>query len=416
MGNVVYAACQWGMLVVIARLGNPEKVGQFTLGLAVTAPVILFTNLQLREIQATDANGQYDFGDYLGLRVASNILSILLILAIIAIAGYRWEVAWIIFFLGISRALDAVSDVFYAFIQLHEEMSRIAISMMLKGVLSVVFLGIGIYFFHSILGGVIGLVLASLLVLVVYDIRSGILILQQTSPTEKQFAQRFSALNRRLRPQWHWKKLRKLTIYTLPLGFVMLLYSLNVNIPRYLVEWNLGEHTLGIFAAIASLPLAGNMVMSALGQAAIPRLAKYYAMGNRRAFGTLLFKLVGIGVLFGGLGIFIVLLKGQEILTLLFGAEYGQEAKLLIWLMIPGAIGYATSFLGNAMTAARYLRVQIPLFIIVTAVSALTCFWLLPLMGLAGVAVALLLAAITQAVLSLGIINHVLHQLKPIVE
>src|SRR2546425_157717 len=54
-GNVVYAACQWGMLIVLARLGSPTMLGQFALGLAVTTPVIIFANLQLRAVQTTDA-------------------------------------------------------------------------------------------------------------------------------------------------------------------------------------------------------------------------------------------------------------------------------------------------------------------------------------------------------------------------
>jgi hypothetical protein len=39
LGNVTYAACQWGMLVALAKLGSPEMVGQFALGLAIGAPV-----------------------------------------------------------------------------------------------------------------------------------------------------------------------------------------------------------------------------------------------------------------------------------------------------------------------------------------------------------------------------------------
>ncbi|WP_416665940.1 lipopolysaccharide biosynthesis protein [Egbenema bharatensis] len=411
MGNVVYTACQWGMLVVIARLGSPEKVGQFTLGLAVTAPVILLTNLQLRDVQATDANRQYEFGDYLSLRMISTIISLLIILGIIALADYSREAAWVIFFLGMSRALDALSDIFYGFIQLHERMARIAISMMLKGGLSLLLLGVGMYVSHSVVGGAIGLMIASLLVLIGYDFYSILLVSRQAVPPEKR---NFSASNRSelrsLRPQWQWKKLRKLTAYALPLGLVMLLFSLNVNIPRYLVEWHLGEHTLGIFAAIASLPLAGNMVMSALGQAAIPRLAKYYAAGNRAAFRTLLLKSVGVGGLLGGIGVGIVLLKGQELLTLLFGEEYGQQADLLVWLMIPAAIGYAGSFLGNGMTAAHYFRAQIPLFVTVTTVTTVASLWLLPIMGLYGIAIALLLAVFVQVAISSGVIIHALHK------
>src|SRR5271157_5932336 len=64
-GNVVYSRSQWGMLMVLAKLGSPEMVGQFALGLAVTTPIIMFANLQLRGVQATDARREYRFGHYL---------------------------------------------------------------------------------------------------------------------------------------------------------------------------------------------------------------------------------------------------------------------------------------------------------------------------------------------------------------
>ena len=40
-GNVVYAACQWGMLVVLAKLGTHQMVGEFALALAITAPIVV---------------------------------------------------------------------------------------------------------------------------------------------------------------------------------------------------------------------------------------------------------------------------------------------------------------------------------------------------------------------------------------
>ena len=40
-GNVLLAACQWAVVVVLARLGTPHTVGVFALALAVTTPVIV---------------------------------------------------------------------------------------------------------------------------------------------------------------------------------------------------------------------------------------------------------------------------------------------------------------------------------------------------------------------------------------
>src|SRR4051812_45337492 len=81
-GNLIYAGCQWGMLVIIAKLGSAELVGQFALGLAITAPVLMFSNLQMRGIQATDAKREYSFGDYLGLRLLTTLLALLIIAGI----------------------------------------------------------------------------------------------------------------------------------------------------------------------------------------------------------------------------------------------------------------------------------------------------------------------------------------------
>jgi hypothetical protein len=67
-GTLVYAACNWAMLSAIAKLGTPEMVGQFALGLAVTAPVLMLAQMNLRAVLATDARGEHGFRDYRALR------------------------------------------------------------------------------------------------------------------------------------------------------------------------------------------------------------------------------------------------------------------------------------------------------------------------------------------------------------
>src|SRR5579863_8985813 len=67
-GNVVYAICQWGILVALVKLGSSLMVGQFSLGLAIATPVLMFTNLHLRAVQATDAMHYYSFAEYRLLR------------------------------------------------------------------------------------------------------------------------------------------------------------------------------------------------------------------------------------------------------------------------------------------------------------------------------------------------------------
>lgn len=414
VGNIIYAASQWGMLVVLAKLGSPEMVGQFTLGLAVTAPIVLFSNLQLRQIQTTDVSQQYLFGDYLGLRLICVGLSLPLILIITINAGYRWETSLVILVIGLSKVIESISDIFHGLFQYHERMDRIAISLMIKGPLSLLMLGIGIYLSGTVLGGAIGLAVIWAVVLIFYDIPSGAAILRAATANieAQQISQQQSRLhNRHLQPRFNFTKLQSLVGLSLPLGFVMMLISLNANIPRYFIEHHLGERELGIFSALSYLMVAGGIVVNALGQSASPRLAKYYAAGNSKDFKQLLLKTVLIGALLGGISILMAAIAGKEILTILYRPEYAQQVYLFILLMVAAGIGYIASFLGYGMTAAQYFRVQMPLFTLVTGISALVCFWLVPSQGLIGAAIALIVGATVQAIFSLGVIFHALHKI-----
>ena len=50
-GWVGYAGCQWLMLSVLAKFGNPTVVGQFAFALAISASAFMFTNLNLRGVR-----------------------------------------------------------------------------------------------------------------------------------------------------------------------------------------------------------------------------------------------------------------------------------------------------------------------------------------------------------------------------
>ena len=152
--------------------------------------------------------------------------------------------------------------------------------------------------------------------------------------------------------------------------------------------------------------------MNALGQSAIPRLAKYYAAGNSTAFRTLLLKLVGICALLGGAGVLVALVAGREILTLLYRPEYAEYANVFVWLMLAAGILYVDAFLSYGITAARYFRIQIPLFSLVTGATVLACIWLIPSNGLLGAAITLIIGAVVRASGTLAVILYALSALQ----
>jgi len=82
VGNSIYSACQWGAVVALAKLSSPVIVGQYALGVAIAMPVMSLTSLQLRPVIASDVRETYKLGDYLGFRLFSTALALLIIVAI----------------------------------------------------------------------------------------------------------------------------------------------------------------------------------------------------------------------------------------------------------------------------------------------------------------------------------------------
>ncbi len=391
IGNVVNAGSWFAMTIVLAKLGSPEQVGQFALGLATTAPIFMFATLRLRDVQATDSKQEYLFGDYFALRLLTTVLSLLAVAGIVLVAGYHGELALVILATAASKAIEAVSDAFYGLFMQQERLDRIAKSMMIKGPLSLIGLGVGFYFTRSVFWGVVGLAVARGLVLVTYDFHNAISSLNSSSARIRYIIPRGLP-----RPRWNANILAKLVWLTLPLGFVTMLISFNLNIPRYFIEGQLGAYQLGIFAAVAAFQKTAPTVVQALGRSASPRLAKYYANNSAQAFRKLALRLIQIGVLLGVAGVLVAMAIGRQILVTFYGPEYVIPG-LFELTMFGAGIDYIATMLLFVLTSARYYRVQLPLQILTTGATFLACFLLIPSAGLRGAAMALIVGNLVRA-------------------
>jgi O-antigen/teichoic acid export membrane protein len=407
VGNTVNSGAWFAMTIVLAKLGSPEHVGQFALGLATTAPIFLFATLRLRDIQATDARQEYLFGDYFAMRLITTVLAVLAVVGIVAVSSFEWEVALVILATAASKAVEAISDAFYGLFMQQERLDLIAKSMMMKGPLSLIGLGIGFYLTGSVFWGVVGLATARAVIMVGYDIRNATLRLD---PSSNPFRFRRIIPKDFPGPRWNARILVRLAWMAIPLGFVTMLISFNANIPRYFIQGHLGAYQLGIFAAITSFQKAAPTVVQALGRSASPRLAKYHAADNTRAFRRLALRLAGIGALLGGGGVLVAFVAGRQILTLFYGAEYALRG-LFILVMIDAGLDYISTMLLFVITSARYLRIQLPLYLLTTSTIAVACFLLVPSIGLQGAAIASIIAELVRLVGSLAVVGHALRSL-----
>jgi len=368
-GNAVYAACQWGWIVVLAKAGTPEDVGLLALALAVTAPLFMLAGLQLRAVQATDARRRHAFGEYLGLRLALTVAACAGVGVFLLAGGAPREAVPAILVVAVARAFEATSDIYYGLFQQHERMDAVAVSLALRGIASVAVLGAVVAATGSVTAGLAGLAGTWLAVVLVHDVPR---------------AARLASGSRRA--IWDPSRLRPLAILALPLGGVTALVSLSANVPRYVLGRLRGVDELGCFAAMASVALVGSVVINAAGQASAPRLALHHAAGNRRAFRRLVWFLLALAALLGAAGILAAWIYGRPILTVLYRPEYATRPAAFVAVMVSGAVLHLASALGYALTAMRRFRIQVPIQIAVTAAVVASCAALVPNWGAAGAA------------------------------
>lgn len=375
-GNSFYAAGQWVILSLFAKLGGSEMLGQYALAVALTAPVVMLSHLNLRAVLATDVGGQYPFGDYLAVRLGTTAAALVAIAGIAAAAGNSWPLAGSVVAVGVAQCAETVSDIYHGAMQRRERMEQIARSIIARTSVSVAALGAALWMTHNLVWAVAALAVGRLAVLLAYDHHAG------------AAGENLSRSGLRA----------ELAIFrtVLPLGVVLMLVSLNANLPRYAVEHHLGTRDLGVFAAVVSFITVGSTIVNALGQTSTPRLARYFSECNLPRFRQLIFRLAGLVLLLGASGVLVAMFLGKFVLRLIYRPEYEAHSGLLVAVMGAATLSYLAIALGYAVTGARVFRAQMPLFCAVAACCGVASWLLVPKLGLYGAVLALALASSLQ--------------------
>jgi len=375
-GNVVVAACQWGMLVALARLGNAETVGAYTLALAVTAPVALLFEMQLRSVLATRNSPARTPGEFLAFRMSTGALQ----MAVFGGAAWfldRGSGTWIVMLgVGFNKTVEGFSDILYGVQQERDRLDLMARSQMARGILYLVLLTAVLASGGTLQVGVFAMSGAALAILA-FDFRNAIALVKEEPDAARS-----------LRPAWNREASRDLFRTAISLGVSSMLISCYTTIPRYFLEWKHGAATLGYLAAMAHFSVPGRTIVEALTQACLPRLSRYWRSDDR-AFKKLVLRnlaaAAGVGVVTLGISVAF----GRPLLSLVYGSDFARESDVLVPLMLAAGLVFVCSVLGSALTASGHLQVQLPITLgVVGSVAALSAL-LIPVQGLRGVAWAL---------------------------
>ncbi|MHB8899577.1 MAG: lipopolysaccharide biosynthesis protein [Thermoguttaceae bacterium] len=395
-GNLARAVCRYGVLLLFVHFCGLAAAGQYAIAVALCTPIWAMVMLGLRGAQVTDACDEFTFGDYLALRLVASALGMIVVAAIVLVGGYDMQAAAVISLVAVSKLIEGISDIFWGRLQQRERMDRTSIALVVQGV--------GQLALVSILGGLGGgtvLVVASIpaaamATLIFWDIPC----YRQTLGMNPAEAEGGLGV---WREPIRWRVLTRLTIVSLPLAVAAALIALIPQLPKYVIIAILGNEAVAVYTLITYWITLGMMIVVALGNAAAPRLAKYHAAGQSRAFCRLLLRLVALVAGMGIAGVAIVAYLGPQIAAGL-GRQDSDLPRLAVTLSVFAAMLYITGPLGRALGAMRKFWSQTVTMAAGIAVALSILPWCVRAHGLSGAAEAMALSMAVVALLSVVLV------------
>ncbi|HZZ26617.1 MAG TPA: lipopolysaccharide biosynthesis protein [Pirellulales bacterium] len=394
VGNTVLAGARQLIFVLIAKLGNPEMLGQYGWAVAFCVPTVTICSFGIRSLLATDARREVKFSEYLGFTLVFSVIGLLIVAGMILINRADGYTVTLVMLVTIWTSLESISDTFAGLFTRDERMDLLAKACIFQAVLICVFLTAGLAIGKDLRWGVLGLIGAAFLRLVGYEWPNAS---KHFKVSGLEPAHDTGLIGSPIFPQFHWKAYRHLLSAGIWLAILLYLLTLCDAIPRYLIKDQLGDAAVGVFTALFSVSLVVNLLVISICQSMSSRLAVLFATNQRTAFLRLCVRSIIVSVSVGLLALAGSYFVGKPVLAIVFTPKYTEEMGLFYILLLTTIINCVSNITGTAITSMRRFAIVVPVYLIRIAIVYFGGLWAIQRAGLQGIGWILVAASAFQS-------------------
>ncbi|MBK1725025.1 lipopolysaccharide biosynthesis protein [Thiocystis violacea] len=389
-GNLIFAGSQWLILVALTKFVGLTAAGVYALSLAIVSPVYTLAGLDLRSVAATDISEENDPRDFLLLTVAGNVVALIasIVIAMTAFPPESIDMS-VLFALALAKTIETFTFVQYGFLQRAGWIIEVSRSLAARGLL-----GLGVF------SALLGLSGAYQVALYGLALSWGIVLIWSAGRRSVEWPRSaFAGETGAGRPG----TLGGLFVKAFPLGVLGSFNILAQQVPRYFIAAQLPIDALGIYAGIAQFAMLGAMIVNAIGQTIVGKLARLYR-DDRKAFVAVQVRSISAGLVVGLAGIVLAWLYGPRILQLFYSSDFASAGELFVLGMTWSAVLYVSALTGSGMTGMRLFKEQSHIGGVVLLVTVGASYWLIDDFGLKGAFIALIVAAVIKLLLQVAVI------------
>lgn len=319
VGSTAVAAFTVIISLMITRISGLDAAGIFSIGIAIANLLYTVATFGIRNFQASDVKGEYKFNDYLYTRVFTCIVAIITSLFIIYNNHYKLDVLLVILVLCLYKVIDAISDVYQGMFQLNNRLDIAGKSNFIRIVASVVLFTLILFYTNNLLVACLGMFLINAALVYVYDIRKAKSFLKYEGKTNISTV--FNILRN-----------------TVTLFGTLFLLTYIVNSSKYAIDQFMGTEEQAIYNILFLPSLVINLAMEFLLRPILVSLAYKWENDDIKSFLLEIYKIVGIAIICGGIGIIVSYYIGIPVLQILYKVPLEQYKWILIILMTSAGI------------------------------------------------------------------------------
>jgi O-antigen/teichoic acid export membrane protein len=243
--SLSYLISQVAILFYFSKYIGIEETGYYSMSIAITAPLFMLTNFQLKWVLATEKISKFtNISSYFHFRFLSSLISLIALLIYICFCSGDFKFQYIFILVLLTKYFESLSDLNYGYLQLHESYLPLLFSIAIKSFVTLVSIFFDYYFFRDY--KVLLFVNAfSYLLFFIYEFRKHVKI---------NYAIDSFINNIKLIFFKYWK-----------FAILSFFYSLRINLPRFILG-QISVISLGVFSTLSYLNYGSNFIFGSLSE------------------------------------------------------------------------------------------------------------------------------------------------------
>lgn len=386
IGSFCYALASMVLSFLVLGIVGDEEGGMFSFGFSTFGQqMFILAYFGIRPYQVTDGTGEYSFGDYLHHRMLTCLAAVLLGAGYLAVSGYSFQKAVVVFLLVCYKVIDGFADVYESEFQRNGRLYLTGKSNTFRTLLSVgSFLGTLVATRHLALSCLVA-VAAQAAGVVLFDW----LVIRELETVD-----------------WTWKRKHIMPLFQ---GTYLLFVSVFLDFyvfsaVKYAIDANMNDVASGHFNIIFMPTSVINLAAGFVIRPFLTYLTEYWNQGRFREFTGMLKK---ISLIIGGLTLLAVSaawLLGRPVLGLLeriLGDAY--EGKLtvyqdaFVWIVLGGGFYALLNLFYYVLVILRKQKAIFGIYLVMSLAAAFTAPAMVRAYGIPGAARGYLLLMVFMA-------------------